>query len=600
MRPNLVLILGVGLTLTLVAGSPCRAGLLADGSAEGPGPALKALVSSYCEAEARDDPLDATFRGDHRFDDRLPDLSLEARDARIARRRTSLEALAAIDPAGLDREARIERELLAYTLETKLAAEPFRGHLIPLTHLGGSALDFAEDSVFHPAATVGDLENFLGRLNAFPSLVDQTLDLMRRGMTQGRMPPKVSIVRLVPQLRALAAPAVEQSPLYGIVGRIPADWGDAARSTMTERVRAAIAGEVLPAYARLADFVDAEYLPACRDSIGLCDTPDGQASYAARVRAFTTTGLTPEAVHDLGLAEVAKAREAMDAIRRDVGFAGDLKAFLAQLRDDPRWRNTSEAEMLGRFRSILREMDEKLPQLFGHLPQADYVLVKVPAYRAASASSGSYASAPADGSRPAYFQVNTSNPTTRPTYTMQALAYHEAVPGHHLQLSLAHEAPGRSAFRARCRFTAFSEGWALYAERLPEEVGLYHDPYAVFGRLELDAWRSARLVVDTGIHSMHWSRDQAIAYLEAISACPRSEVEREVDRYIAWPGQALAYKVGELKIRDLRARAESQQGAAFDLRAFHDRLLAQGSLPLTMLERQMAAELSPVLARDGR
>ena len=245
-------------------------------------------------------------------------------------------------------------------------------------------------------------------------------------------------------------------------------------------------------------------------------------------------------------------------------------------------------------------MDQKLPLLFGHLPQADYVMVTVPAYRAASASSGSYASAPADGSRPAYFQVNTSNPTTRPTYTMQALAYHEAVPGHHLQLSLAHEAPGRSAFRSRCRFTAFSEGWALYAERLPEEVGLYTDPYAVFGRLELDAWRSARLVVDTGIHAMHWDREQAIAYFAAISACSRPEIEREVDRYIAWPGQALAYKVGELKIRALRAKAEKQQGASFDLRAFHDRLLAQGSLPLTILERQMEAEMSPVLAHEGR
>jgi len=590
--------LGV-LAAVVAAVGPASAGLIGD-VAEGPGPRLKSLIAAYCDAEMRDDPLDATFRGDHRFDDRLPDASPAGHDAQTARRRATLAALEDIEPAGLTADEQVERELLQHTLESRLAYEPFRAHLIPLTHLIGLPLDFAENAAFQPAATLGDFENYLTRLRAFPRAVDGLIATMRKGMAANRVPPRATMVRLLPQLRALADPAAELSPLYALVARVPADWTDAERGAVAERVRGAIATDAGPAFARLAGFIEREYLPSCRDSVGLCATPDGAAYYAQRVRDFTTTNLTPEEVHAIGLAEVARAREAMDKVRGSVGFAGDLKAFLADMRTNPRWRNTSAAAMLARYRAILREIDAKLPELFGHLPQTDYAIRPVDAYKAKTASSGSYSSAPADGSRPAYFHVNTSDPEGRPTYSMQALAYHEAVPGHHLQHSLAHEAPGRSAFRTHCNFTAFSEGWALYCERLPAEIGLYVDPYAEFGRLELDAWRSARLVVDTGIHAKGWSREEAIAFIESVSASSRPEIEREVDRYIAWPAQALAYKIGELKIRELRAKAQRRLGAAFDIRAFHDRLLSEGSLPLTMLERHMGEELAPALARDQR
>ena len=588
----------IGLMAALVAApAPASAGLIGD-AGEGPAPKLKALIAAYCDAEMRDDPLDATFRGDHRFDDRLPDASIAGHEAKITRRRATLAALEDIDPAGLSADDRVERELLQFTLESRLAYEPFRDSLIPLNHLIGMPLDFAENAAFQPAATLGDVSNYVARLRAFPGAVDDLIATMRKGMASNRVPPRATILRLLPQLRALAAADPGRSPFGAFLGRLPADWTDAERKDAADRVGVAIAKDAAPAYARLAEFVERDYLPACRESIGLCATPDGAAYYAHRVRDFTTTNLTAEEIHAIGLAEVARAREAMDKVRSTVGFPGDLKAFLADMRTNPRWRNTSEAEMLARYRAILREMDAKLPELFGHLPQADYAIRPVDAYKAKTASSGSYSSAPADGSRPAYFHVNTFNPEGRPTYSMQALAYHEAVPGHHLQHSLAHEAPGRSAFRSRCNFTAFSEGWALYCERLPAEIGLYVDPYAEFGRLELDAWRSARLVVDTGIHAKGWSREQAIAFIESVSASSRAEIEREVDRYIAWPAQALAYKIGELKIRELRTKAQRRMGAAFDIRAFHDRLLAEGSLPLTMLERHMGEELAPALARD--
>jgi uncharacterized protein (DUF885 family) len=350
---------------------------------------------------------------------------------------------------------------------------------------------------------------------------------------------------------------------------------------------------VLPAVARLETFVESEYLPACRESVGLWDSPEGDVHYAYRARSFTTTTRTPAEIHEIGLKEMARIHKAMEAIREKVGFSGDLAAFFKHLKADPKLKNRSEAELLARYRSIFEGIDAKLPSLFGRLPRTDYAIRPIESYRAKAAASGYYYPAPEDGSRPGYFYVNTYEPTTRPTYTMQALAYHEGVPGHHLQFSLSMETPGRPAFRRFGYFPAFSEGWGLYSEGLPAEVGLYIDPYAEFGRLEFDAWRAGRLVVDTGLHFKHWTRDQAIAYLESNTAVPRLEIESEVDRYIAWPGQALAYKIGELEIRELRARAERRLGSRFDLRAFHDRLLSQGSIPLSVLDRFMEQEADP-------
>jgi uncharacterized protein (DUF885 family) len=443
---------------------------------------------------------------------------------------------------------------------------------------------------FHPTATAGDLENYIRRLEALPAAVEGVIALLELGMKENRTPPRATLAMVIPQLRSLATSDPRKSPLFGIMSRLPADLGAERRSEIETRVVAAIETKVNPAFTRWADFLERVYLPACRTSVGLWDTPDGPAHYTRLVRSFTTTELTPDEIHRIGLEEVAKTRAAMDDVRRQVGFSGDLDAFLRFLRTDPKFRNSSPEAILARYREILTAMDAKLPLLFGKLPKTDYGLKEIEAYRAKSAAAGYYYPFPEDGSRPGYFYVNTSEPGERTTFSMQALAYHEAVPGHHLQFALTIELADRPAFRRNGYVPAFSEGWGLYSETLPKEVGLYTDPYSEYGRLEYSAWRSARLVVDTGLHHLKWTREQAIDYLVKNSAMPRVEVESEVDRYIAWPGQALAYKVGELEIRRIRAEAEKRLGDRFDVRAFHDRLLSQGSLPLGILRRWMAAE----------
>lgn len=566
-----------------------QAGFIGGEGTDNPSRQLKALFAEYWDDELRAGPLEATFLGDHRYDDRLADLSDAAHEARVKRDREHRQALEKIAPDKLSADERIDREVLRFTLDDRIEGERFRDRLIPITQQDGIHLQFAQSVNFHPSATVGDLENYVRRLHAFPRLVDQTIALMRQGMAEKRMPPRITMAKVVPQLRDLAPKKPEESPLWGIVAKLK-DWPEADRDHATVAVRQAIADKVSPAYAKLAAFVETDYLPACRESVGLWDSPEGDVHYAFRARSFTTTTLSPEQIHEVGLTEMARIREAMEAIRKKVGFTGDLKAFFQKLKDDPKLKNQSEEEILGRYRAIFEAIDAKLPDLFGHLPRTDYGIRPIEAYRAKAAAAGYYYPAPEDGSRPGYFYVNTSDPTSRTTYTMQALAYHEGVPGHHLQFSLAMEVPGRPAFRKFGYVPAFSEGWGLYSEGLPREVGLYTDPYAEFGQLEYSAWRAGRLVVDTGLHQKRWSRDQAITYLEENTAVPRIEIVSEVDRYIAWPGQALAYKIGELKIREIRAQAERRLGTKFDVRAFHDRLLSLGSVPLSVLERFMEQE----------
>ncbi|MHC5543599.1 DUF885 domain-containing protein, partial [Singulisphaera rosea] len=384
---------------------------------------------------------------------------------------------AGIDPLSLSPTERVDREVLLTTLDDRLEAERFRNHLVPISQQDGIHLKFAQSVNFHPVATVGDLENYVRRLRAFPRAIDQTIALMRRGIAEKRVPPRITMAKVIPQLKALAPSKVEESPLWGIVAKFPKDWPEADRSRATDVVRSAIEEAVSTAYARFATFVESEYLPACRESVGLWDSPEGDLHYAYRARSFTTTALTPEEIHAIGLAEMSRTRAEMEAIRKSVGFPGDLKAFFEHLKSDPKFKNTSEAGIIAGYRAIFEAIDAKLPELFGTLPRTDYGLRPIEAYRAKAAAAGYYYPAPEDGSRPGYFYVNTSEPTSRSTYSMQALAYHEGVPGHHLQFSLAMEAPGRPAFRRFGYFPAFSEGWGLYSEGLPREVGLYADPY---------------------------------------------------------------------------------------------------------------------------
>jgi len=572
----------------------------AGAAGEPAGTRLRAAIARYWEDQLRTHPVEATiFVGDQRHAGHLDDPSLHAFYAWLDRLRATRSELAAIDPAGLTPGERIDREILLKTIDGRLESVPFGDHFVPFAPIVRYATDlhfddlhllFAQLGEFQPAATVGDLETFLQRLKSFPVLADRLIALLRQGMMENRVSPKVVMPKVVKQLRSLSKPRAEESPLWAIVGRLPAGWSQADRQEMTDRVKRAIESEVAPAYARLADFVEKTYIPACRESVGLFDTGDGAAHYAFLVRWYTMTSLSADQIHELGRAEMAKNRAQMEAIRQKVGFQGDLKAFFARMRTDPRFKNRTEQEILERHRAIVSEIKANLPRLFGRLPADPLEVRAFDPVRARSSPTGEYYPAASDGSRPGIFFVNTSDPTTRPTYTMQSLAYHEAIPGHHLQGSFARLTPQGEPvrpFRRYFYFTAFDEGWALYSEGLPGEIGLYTDPYAEFGRLNYDSLRYARLVVDTGLHHKHWSRDQALAYMEENSSLPRKEIEKEVDRYIAWPGQALAYKIGELKIRELRAQAQKRAGKDFDLRAFHDRLLSFGSVPLWLLERLM-------------
>ena len=560
-----------------------------------PGEVLRQVIADYWDDLLRRHPIEATmFVGDHRFDDRVNDPSIPAFEAWLAKLRETQKALQAIDPAGLNPTERIDREVLLNTIGDRLELVPYGGHFIPLIQLLRASTDIRTDDIhlafaqlgdYQPAATIGDVENYLRRLNGFPKLADGLIAVMKQGVAEKRVPPRVVVQRLAGQLRSLANPKGEESPLWAYVDRLPTDWSQSQREGAMVRIRSAIETEVAPAYGKLADYVETEYLAASRETVGLSATDDGVPHYARLVRAFTTTELTPDEVHEIGLKQIAKTRAAMEAIRSKVGFPGDLKAFLTHVRTDPTLKNADERSILEGHRAILETMRVNLPKLFGKIPLTPFEVRAFDPIRAKSSPSGEYLPIPSDGSRPGVFFVNTSNPTTRPKYTMQALAYHEAIPGHHLQGALSLEAPGRSPFRRYVYIPAFDEGWALYSEGLPAEIGLYQDPYAEFGRLNYDAQRCVRLVIDTGIHAKNWTRDQAIAYYEANTSLPRNEIENETDRYIAWPGQALAYKIGELKIRELRAKAEPREGTKFDIRAFHDRLLGSGSVPLRLMEK---------------
>lgn len=562
--------------------------------------ALRALVDRYWSELLDRHPLEATlFVGDRRNEDRVNDPSVAAYEAWLGSLREIDRELRALpDLTGRTLDERIDKEVLAGMIADRIALAKFGDHLIPLAQLLRSPTDvhaddlhlvFAQLGEFHPAFTAGDVQNYVRRLDAFPELADGLIAVMNQGIAEKRMPPKVVTRRVLPQLRALASEKAEESPLWAFVERLPKD----RREDAAKRVRASIQERVAPGYRKLAEFVERVYLPACRESIGLVATPDGGPHYALLVKHYTTTDLTPEAIHAMGLAQIAKAREGMEAVRRKVGFEGDLPAFLSQVRDDPALRNRTSSEILKGHQRILQEMSMALPKLFGKSPASPFEVRAFDSLRAKSSPAGEYLPMPSDGSRPGIFFVNTMDPESRPTYTMRALAYHEALPGHHFQGALAAEMVGRPPFRRFFYIPAFDEGWALYAEGLGAELGLYKTPHEELGRLSYDAQRSARLVVDTGIHAMGWSREQAVAYFAENTAIPRNEIENEVDRYIAWPGQALAYKVGELTIRKIRADRERLEGEAFDLKAFHDRLLSFGSVPARLLEKLMETSREP-------
>ena len=547
---------------------------------------LNKLYDSYWEFLLKEYPLTATYLGDHRYDDLLEDASEEAFNRRTGQYKKFLGQLRTIN-APSSKPDRLNYELFERELEDNLESAKFRGYLTPMTQQSGLQIDIPELVTYHPFNTVHDFDNFIKRLRAFPKLVDQIIQSMRSGIRAKIVLARVTAEKIIPQLETNVVQDPRNLELYKCIEKIPKTlpFDDAVR--IKSDIEEAIHKSILPAFEKLLGFFKEEYLPECRANPGTWSLPDGIERYAFSVRHYTTTRLSPDEIHDIGLNELKRIHAEMLAIIENIGFKGSLHYFIASLRNDKSLFNSSAAELMDGFKKILEKMDEKLPLLFGRLPKAKYSFREIESFRAEAAPDAYYYRPPEDMSRPAYFYVNTFRPEQRPKYTMEVLAYHEAVPGHHLQLAIQQELTGMPKFRRHGGYTAFIEGWGLYSEELPKKLGFYKDPLSDFGRLSFDAWRAARLVVDTGIHYKRWTREKAIEFFLENTALSQLNVISEIERYIAWPGQALAYKIGQLKIAELRAKAEKQLGKRFDIRRFHDELLGDGALALDVLENKM-------------
>jgi uncharacterized protein (DUF885 family) len=574
-----------------------------------PSTALHALIEREWQYALEHSPTYASVLGDRRWNGRWDDLSLEAIEADHQHNRQVLAQLKKLDRQKLPAEDQLTYDLFRRDYETWVEEHRFQWYLLPTNQVGGipegikqppgiqTAYQLADALRF---TTVRDYEDWIERLNGFGTYVDQVMALMRDGVRHQRVHPRVILQRIPPQITRQLVEDPTASGFYSPFTRFPSSLPEAERQRLAAAGRQAIAQGVLPALRRFHDFLTGEYIPAAPEQVGVWQLPDGAALYAFFARKFTTTRLTPEQIHALGLEEVKRIRGEMEAVKARTGFQGSLHEFFHFLRTDPRFYYRTGEELLQRYRSLAKQIDPLMVRLFKTLPRQPYGVEPTPEAMAPDVTTGFYYPAASDGSRPGTYLVNLYRPETRPRWEMVPLTLHEAVPGHHLQTSLAAEQTGLPAFRRYGYYMAYGEGWALYCETLGDELGLYRDPYDKFGQLAYDMWRAVRLVVDTGLHAQRWTRQQAIDFF--LENAPRQELDvtNEVDRYIAWPGQALAYKVGQLKIRELRARAEQALGQDFNVREFHDLLLLDGSLPLDILERRVDAWLARQLPARSR
>ena len=537
-----------------------------------------------------EDPLLATRTGDHRADDRLPSVTVEDHQRRAEAAEGFLDRMADIDPEGLDTQDRISRAMLVSELSETVADARLGHYRFPMTVDNGFHISFARLPSDHPFVSSDDYRNYIRRLEAWPAFVDQHVALLRDGISSGMTLPRVILEGYEVTIESHIVDGIDQSVFYAPFQNFPTTVPEADRAALMESGAVAIRDAVVPGYRAFLDFMLDEYAPAARTTIGAFEMPGGREYYEHRIGVFTTLAdATPEDIHETGLAEVARIRGEMEAIVGEVGFDGGFADFLEFLRTDPRFYPRSPAELLKEAAYIAKEMDGKLPSLFGRLPRQPYGIEPVPDHLAPKYTGGRYVGAASGGTRAGTYWVNTYALESRPLYVLRALTLHEAVPGHHLQNALRQELEGLPTFRRYAGNSAYGEGWGLYSEYLGIEAGIYETPYDDFGRLTYEMWRACRLVVDTGIHALGWTRDQAMAFMADNTALSLHEIRTETDRYISWPGQALAYKLGELKIRELRARAEEALGTDFDVRAFHDAVLANGSIPLTILEERIDA-----------
>ena len=550
------------------------------------GQQLHALFDSEWQRHLREYPEDASAQGDHRYDDRWTDLSPAAVAQRNAEDVDALRQLLEIDRERLAPADQLDFDLFRDQLATGIEGARFHPEQIPVSQRGGiqSASETAE---ILPFATAKDYENWIARLRGLGTAVDQTIEQMRLGLREHRMPPRPTMQRVPAQIDKQRVKRPEDSPFYAPLKTLPKEIPAERQAQLQAEAKAAIQQVVIPAYDRFKTFFVKEYLPACADSIAVTDLPDGRDYYAWLVRYHTTTDLTPAQIHEIGLREVARLDGEIAKVRQQLKFKGDTQAFFHHMRSDPRFFRKNGEELLASYRVIAKRIDGELPKLFGKLPRLPYGVRPIPMTTAPDTTTAYYQPGASDGSRAGYYYVNLYKPETRPTWEQEALTAHESVPGHHLQIALQQELGELPDFRRQAGYTAFVEGWALYSESLGGDLGLYQDPASKFGQLTYEMWRAVRLVVDTGMHAKGWSRAQAVQYFRDHAAKTPLDIDNEIDRYISMPGQALAYKIGELKIKELRARAQAKLGDRFDVRAFHDRVLSRGAVPLDLLEQDI-------------
>jgi uncharacterized protein (DUF885 family) len=526
--------------------------------------------------------------GDPRYNDQLPNfLSAETRAKQEEFDKRWLAKAQAIGPDGLEGQARLSYDIFVRDRTLSLEGNRFPGWMQPIeqfNNLAGFAAQLGSGTMAQPFATVKDYEDWLKRGNLIAPILDQAVANMREGIAKGVVQPKPLMVKVLPQLDAIIQAKPEDTLFWGPVAKMPESFSAEDKARLTDAYRTMVADSIMPAYVRLRDFIRDEYLPKTRDTVSLSALPDGKAWYAFNVKTQTTTDLTPAQIHDIGLAEVQRIHGEMKKVMEEVGFKGTLQEFFKYVSTDKKFQFASEKDLLDQYNGLRTRVDAGIPKLFSLVPKAPFEIRPVEPFRAESAAGGQYFPPSQDGSRPGIFYVNTFNLPTRMNWEMESLFLHEAIPGHHFQIALQQELPELPAFRKFGGETAFAEGWGLYAESLGKELGIYTDPYQYFGRLQNELWRAIRLVVDTGLHDKGWTREQVIAYMLENSAASEGESTSEAERYIAIPGQALAYKIGELKILELRKRAETELGDKFDIREFHAEVLKDGAVPLSVLE----------------
>lgn len=547
---------------------------------------LTEIITEEWESRLQYDPVFATYTGDRRFNDRLQRVTEDDYGRWLDHLRGLFRRLNAIDRTALTATEQLNADILTRLLDNEIRDLEFHAYRLPISKSGGFHLDFSEWlPMIAPFETVQDYEGYIARLAAFRSYVEEQIGVMRVGLATGYRPAGVTLVGVDDSLRKQIVTDPGASPLYAPFGRFPESVGGADRERLMAEGRKALLASVMPGYEALLCFLNDEYAPGARAEVGACHLPNGREFYQHRIRYFTSLDLAAEQVHDTGQAEVKRIRAEMEEAIRAAGLS-EFQAFVEYLRTDPRFYATTPEALLKETAYVLKRIDGELPRLFKTLPRTPYGIRPIPDASAPGNTTAYYFPATGDGRCAGFYYVNTFDLKSRPLYEIEALSLHEAVPGHHLQIALQQELD-LPPFRRFYAFTEFVEGWALYAERLGLEMGFYQDPYSDFGRLSYEMWRACRLVVDTGLHALGWSRQQAIDFMAANTSSTLLNIANEVDRYIAWPGQALAYKIGELKIRELRARAEQGLGSRFDLREFHDLILGSGAVPLDVLERMV-------------